>query len=364
MQSTADFHGPRASRPEIAGMDLDPVTGSTSPRPALVHLVEACVADEVITAEQGAELVARAAEQGLIRDRGPARGAGVATEALGYVGGVVVVVSAILIANLYWGELSATVRVAVLGATALMLLAGGLAVPERSGGVGIRLRSALWLAATAASSGFLGVLGSEALELADSDTAVLTAVGTTSVAAVLWWRHRHLVQQVAAWIAAMATAATVTADRVTSDLAPGFAAWLVAAAWFATAWSGRLSPRPAAVPLSAAAAIVAAMTTTTTDWGVRLGLVTVTVPLALAVRAADLALLTVGAVGTFVVLPAAATAWFPDSAAAPFGLLCVGLLLVGIALWTARRRSARHRAAETGAPGERPDGRGHAKPGL
>lgn len=309
---------------------------------SLAGLIESCVEDGIITADQGAAVLVRASERTVGVSRPAAHDPRVATEALGYLGGVVVAVSTILIANLYWGELPTSARVAVLGGAAVSMLVGGLAVPQRLGGPGVRLRSVLWLAATAACAGFFALVGDEALDLAGSDTAVLTAVATTAVAATLWWRHPHLTQQVATFSAAMTAAATVTADQTASDSAPGFAAWVVAAGWFAAGWSGRLSSARAASCLAGAAAVVATLMTVPSIPGLGLAVATLVAMVALAVVRADLALLAVSAAGTVLVLPAVVNEWFDGAAAAPYALLVVGLVLVALSLWTARRASARH----------------------
>jgi hypothetical protein len=264
-----------------------------------------------------------------------------ATEALGYLGGAVVVVSTILIANLYWEDLSLAARLALLGLAAAGALAAGLAVPSHLGEVSTRLRSVLWLASTLSFAGFLGILGADALDLSEPDTAVFASAGTAALAAVLWRAHRHLLQQVAAMVALMVTAATSIADLVDSDHLPGLGAWAVAAVWMGLALTERVQPARVVLALSSAAAIFTAMTTAPANWGFALAIATVASVVTLAVQRADLVLLAIGAVGTLGVLPSAVNEWFPDTAAVPFVMLAVGLALVGIALWTTRRHRER-----------------------
>jgi hypothetical protein len=268
----------------------------------------------------------------------PRPGASVATEALGYLGGVVVVVGTILIANLYWDELNVATRVTVMGIASALLCAGGLALPRGLGDVGVRLRSVLWLASTAVFGGFLGLLGAEVIDLSGADTAVLTASGTAALAGALWLLHRHLIQQLATMIALMATAAALVADHLTPDHWPGAAAWLVAVVWLGLAWGGLLTPRRPVMGLSAAAVILASLSTLPTNGGFALAIGTVAALVVIAVLFADLVLLAIGAVGTLIVLPSAVNYWFPGSSSAPLALLGVGLALVGIAVWTSRRR--------------------------
>lgn len=272
---------------------------------------------------------------------GPERrpGASLAVEALGYLGGVVVVVSSILIATRYWHQLSDGARTSVVAVASLALLGAGFAIPGRLGEVGVRLRSVLWLAATIAWGGFLALMCNLQLGMHGIDVAVVATGGAALLAAALWLRHQHFVQQATLAVSLMAACATLVADLAPGhDSLPGLAVWAVGLAWLLLAWAPVLGPRLLAVPAAAAAMVVGAMMTTPADAGMVLSLATVTSIVALAVLSTDLLLLAVGSVGTLMVLPAIVNEWFPDSQAMPFVLLGFGLLLVGVAVWTARRR--------------------------
>jgi hypothetical protein len=321
----------------------------TRHEPAVVplsSLVARWVADGIISREQATLISAREYDAVPV-STGTARHLprSLATEALGYLGGAVVVVSTILIANLYWDDLSLTARLTLLGLAAAGALVAGLAVPSHLGDVSARLRSVLWLASTLSFAGFLGILGADAFDLPERDTAVLASTGTAVLAAGLWYAHRHLIQQVAAMVALMVSAATSIVDLVDSEHLPGLGAWAVAAVWMGLALTERVQPARVALALSSAAAIFTAMTTAPASWGFALAIATVAAVVTLAVQRADLLLLAIGAVGTLGVLPSAVNEWFPDTAAVPFVLLAVGLALVGIALWTTRRHRDRPEAS-------------------
>jgi hypothetical protein len=305
---------------------------------SLPALLDGWVAAGIITPEQAALIRERDEE---LSPAGPAHGPVPtlprATEALGYLGGVVVVVGAVFIGDRYWEDWSLVVRLAVLGGVAAALLGAGIAVPERLGAAGRRLRSVLWLATLAAWAGFLAVLGDQALDLTAARTVDLTAAGTAAAAAGLWWAHRSFVQQAATMVALMATAAALVADLAEPDELPGVGVWLVAAGWLVLALTGRLGPTRAARAASAAAMVVGSLMTLPTDAGFLLAIATVAAVVALAIRTGDLVVLGVGALGTLGVLPAAIAEWFPDSDAVPFVVLGTGLLLVGVSVWTARR---------------------------
>jgi hypothetical protein len=327
---------------------VDPEVHETGAPVPLTSLVEEWVAAGVISQEQARRMRAygdvMVALDGSQPEPHRRKASTVAMEALGYIGGVVVLVSSILIMNLYWPDLSDGVRATVIALASGALLGAGFVTSARLGEVGVRLRSVLWLAATGAFAGFLVLLTADVLELDSADAAVLASAGTAAGASVLWWLHRHLPQQMVTMVALMVTAGALVNDVAPGhDSLPGLGVWAVAATWMLLGWASLLRPGPAVVALGAAAMIVAATMTLPTDAGFVLAIGTVICVVAMAVLRSDLPLLAVGALGTLMVLPAAATEWFPDSDAVPFVLLAVGLLLVLTAVWTARRHRDRPR---------------------
>jgi hypothetical protein len=71
--------------------------------------------------------------------RAAPRGRSLVTEAVGYLGGVIVVVALGLITGQFWPSLPTSTRLALAGGVTVVLLAAGWAVPGRSGGPGRRL---------------------------------------------------------------------------------------------------------------------------------------------------------------------------------------------------------------------------------
>lgn len=315
----------------------------------LAKLVDDWVAEGIISPDQADRIRARGEVS-----RGPeperrehAERSSLAVEALGYLGGVIVVVATMLIAAWYWTDITTAGRLVIVGVAAAALLAVGFAVPDRIGDVGVRLRSILWLASTVAVAGFLGILGSELLDLGGNDVALLTTAGTATFATALWTLRRAFVQQATMMVALMATSAAAIADFVTTDSLPGLGAWGVAGVWVLLGWGGILGPRRVVVDLGAVAILFGAVLTMSYDSGIVLAMATAAAVVFAAVLFRDLVLLAVGTVGSLVILPAPITRWFPDSLAAPFALLVVGALLVGAAVWIARRRVRRPKVGRT-----------------
>lgn len=263
----------------------------------------------------------------------------VLVEALGYVGGAVVVAGCLLIASQVWSDLTTVWRLVVLGLAACGLLAGGWAAPRN--GVGERLRAVLFLAATVASAGFLGVLADEALDLAADDVALFTSAGTAAVAGGLWWRNRRMLQQIA-MMASLAVLAGMVVDRLPAPTeASGLGVLGIGLVWAVLGWGGRLEPGRIALVLGSATAILGAMITAEADAGVWLTLAVIVLVLAWAVVVGDLLLLGVASVGALLNLPRAIGRWFPDSASAGLAVVTVGTALLVLAVVISRRGSRR-----------------------
>jgi hypothetical protein len=259
-------------------------------------------------------------------------------EALGYLGGVVVLVGVLLIAAQYWGGLSTSVRLILVASAAVALLAGGLAIPGRAGAHGARLRAVLWLLSTAAVAAFLGVLGGEALDWEATDVALLVGAGTTVYAGALWLYRSTLIQQFVLFVATLVTAGSAAAElNDPGNNLPGLAVWGGGAVWFLLGWGGIVPGRRATIAAAAAALLVGSVLTMGTDAGMVFALLTVALLVAVAIVFGDLIVLAVSAWGALQVLPTVITDWFPGRLAAPVALLLVGGLLVGVAIFLANR---------------------------
>jgi Predicted membrane protein (DUF2157) len=278
------------------------------------------------------------------------------TEALGYVGGVLVLAAVVTIAGRYWSGLGVAGRLWVAFGAAAVLLAAGAVVPVTRGDAAGRLRSVTWLLSTVATAAGLALLGDEVLRLRGENVTLLAAGGAAVLAAGLWWRHRWLLQHgaVVATLAVMvgALAAHLPMD---SEYVSGVAVWGVGAVWLLLGWGGIVAARVPAYAFGAVAAVVGAQLAITEWWGAVLALVTVAAVVAAGAVLRDLVLLAVGAVAALSTVTSVLAEHFPDTLAAPLVLLLAGVLLVAVALVIARRwahpdRPAREPAPHTGSP--------------
>lgn len=302
------------------------------------------VAEGIISEAQATRIrersgAARVQPRVVTPQQAPDRGAELrsyAVEALGYLGGLLAVIAATLLATMYWGDLETAGRLIVFGGVAVGLLVAGRLAPVDRGEAWSRLRAVLWVGATAAVAGFTTVLADEVLELREADLALAVGGTATLVAGLLWLAHRVALQQVAMMVGGMLTASAAMAKLVEGDWGPSLGIWAVGLVWLALGWARVLRPRSMAMALGAVGMIIAAPATMSYDAGIVLALATVAAVVLLAVVTRELPLLAAGALGTLMIVPRAVGEWFPGELTAPFVLLAIGGGLVVLAVWIAR----------------------------
>lgn len=311
-------------------------------RTELAAQLDRWVARGLITPEQAQRILAEETADGAAAPRTAApRTASLVTEALGYVGGVLVLVAAGTIAGRFWAELAIGGRLSVAFGAAVLLLAAGAVLMSRTGPAGGRLRAVSWLLSAVAFAGGLQLVVDDVLHLSGKTGLVLSAGGTTVYAAVLWLLHRSVFQQVAVVVALAVTvgAAVAHLPRGEEGEVVGLAVWGVGVVWMLLGWGGVVAARTAAYVCGGVVTIVGAVMVAETDWGSALSIATAVVLVAAGVLLRDLVLLGVGAVATLLTVPLVMSRLFPDTLTAPFAVLVVGALLIAGAVYTARRRN-------------------------
>lgn len=276
-------------------------------------------------------------------------------EALGYLGGVLVLVAVVLFSVRYWSDLGDGRRFGIVAGAAVLLFVGGHLVGRtvgrtvgRSAGgtrqstAGTRLRSVLWFLSTAAVAGALGLFGAELLRLNENNSILLTAAGTAIYALALWSRERTVLQQIATFVAATATAGAALAelpitDQAWNSFAIGIAIWWVSASWVGL---GSTTSSVAARVLGSVGMLVAALAGIEFLWGHLLGLTSVALLILAGLLTKQLAVLGIGAAGTLLLVPTTLLTYFPGTIAAPVAVLLVGAVLGGIGVYVARQRRA------------------------
>jgi hypothetical protein len=262
-------------------------------------------------------------------------------EALGYLGAVIAIAAGIVAVRQFWPHVPAGAELAFAGVAAVLLLAAGIVVKTGGEPAFTRLRSVLWLLATASAASFVAVLAGRFGQLSGADTALLCSLTWASCAIPLWWRERSALLQLSMFGGLVALAESTIARLVTAP--PlwefGLVLWLMSAIWGVAAWRKYITPETAGLTASGAGVLIGASLTMDTAAGVVLALATVAALLAAGVILRRVLFLGLGAVGVIWVVPHAVSRYLASSAAAPFAVAAVGLVLAAIAVWLARTRT-------------------------
>ena len=281
----------------------------------------------------------------------PSHLASLAVEALGYLGGVVVVVAIGLIVGRFWSDIPAAARLALALLCTAELLGAGRAVPAVPGTAGDRLRSVLWVAACITFGGAAAMVAYDFLDLRN-DPVVLIAIISGGVLALVLWRLQPRALQHTAVFAALVIGIGVAVSMIPgpesefynpdappiTEFMPGMAIWAVGLVWLMFSWAQQIRPPVLGMVLGAVVMILGAATFASVAWGVYFALATVVAVIVLAVLMRNFFLLIVGAVGALQTLPAAIITLFPGVMAAAAVLLLVGIGLVLAAVLVARGR--------------------------
>lgn len=312
----------------------------------LGSLVERWVSAGLISQEQGRQILAEEKQPVLVATP---RGSIIA-EALAYVGGVLLLLAVIIIANIYWPSLTLPARSGLTGAAAVALLAAGFLLPQSMGRARVRLRAVMWALAVATFGFFVGVIF-HGLKWNSEDGVLIAAACATGLAIALWLLQKTFLQQAALGLAVALTVIMAAAHLPNENEAIGLALWGTGLAWLALAWGELLNPQRTGYLLGAAAVVAGAELTTPANWGLALASVTVVVlVIAASVLVRDLWLLGVGSVGVLITTPIIIDRFFEGDLAAPLALLGAGVLLIGLGVLTARQAGQRTRQRPAQSP--------------
>lgn len=320
-------------------------------------LISAAQADEIRAAEHlpvrrkaAPDIISVAAEPQLVlpQEDGadlPER-ASLVAEALGYLGGMLVLVASVWITSQVWSSMSSIARLILVGVVTAMLLVAGEAVPAERGAVGERFRSALWLLATASFVGFVALFLTDILEWEGNGVAVATSATGAGFAALMWLANRTGLQEAAFFVALAVAVATLANLAATGDrpatgrvILPGVAVLCVGMIWLLLDWGRRVGHHPLGQIGGAALMGFGAMLVMGRGWAGVLGLVVVGLLVAAAVWMRSLAVLVIAAVTALQVFPRLLAEYFGGALAGALALVVVGLVMVGLAVRLARRPS-------------------------
>jgi hypothetical protein len=221
-------------------------------------------AAQTAQAAQAAQTVQTGSDGGRPREGEPTTGRlPLVVEALGYIGGVLSLVGAVLLLSRYWTDMSLAVRLGLGVAVSLVLMVAGLVLHETDPAL-VRLRWSLWLLSSAAAGVTTGLL---ALDGFDAEAPIVVALAVAVVVglqnAFLWAGRMRPVQQALA-LASIPVIAGAAAAQVAGMTVTGLVVALAGVVVLGTGLSGR-TVLPALTDGIGAVALVAGVALTIDD---------------------------------------------------------------------------------------------------
>lgn len=266
-------------------------------------------------------------------------------EALGYLGGALVVVGLVLAATRYWPNITVVTRLIVTGAITAALIAFGVLVREKADPALARFRWFLWLASSATTMFFAELLSREQLHNGVKATVLIAALAGTIESGILWSGRNRPLQQLVFLGTLTTTAGAAGANLFpASPVGPiGLAVWIVGAVFLVIGLRRLFTHSLMTESMGAAASVVGAISVSN-GWGsgglifllaTTVGLIALAeVPGVLLRREDQLIIGLIGAFATFESLPATLT-YFAQKT----GLLTGSLTwIAGLALLVAGSR--------------------------
>lgn len=280
----------------------------------------------------------RRPEQSATEAGAPPRRISLLTEAIGYIGTILVLAGAVAFAQQHWNDITEGVRLAMLAVVTVVFLGiGGLVLSSTEPALR-RLAAVTWVISVAAFAGSAAMVN---VLLATSGKAPFLTIATSTAvyAVVLWVLHRHGVQQAVAFGASCVGVASVV-NYVITDPAGWMIVvplWVMGIGWAAAAWWRRVAPWFVALPLGLLVALISPAAIDQPS-GLRfgLGIATATTVMTLAVVAKFTPALAMGAVAELGYVIGAVTYYFGDTLGVPASLAIAGFLILVMAAAAAR----------------------------
>lgn len=256
-----------------------------------------------------------------------------ATEAVGYVGTILVLAGATVAVGQRWADIGTWGRLAILVAATLIFFGIGWFIRSSTEPAFQRLTSVTWAVSTVAFAGSAAVVNQ--FYEPSAQTAFLTiAVTTTVYAAVLWSLHQHALQQAVLFLGVLLSVTALIVRLVHQPDAWMIAVplWAIGVAWAAGGWWRRINPWFVAVPLGLLVALFApASIDQPSALRFGLGLGTAATVMALSVIARFTPGLAMASVALLGYVIGAMTYYFADTLGVPASLTIAGLLILILA---------------------------------
>ncbi len=286
-----------------------------------------------IASEHGAEV-----EQG-------GRHISLLTEAVAYVGAILVLAGGITAIGQRWGGIGNWGHVAIFAGAAVFFLLVGIAVRRVSEPAIQRLVGVTWFLSVGGVAGAVGFATLSVRENPTRYTALAVGGAVTVYAAILWLVRRRALQDVALFVGLVVTTCGIivaVADPAPS-LAFALALWALGLAWAGAGWQRYIEPIWVTIPLGAFLALLAPdFAVGNHGWMYAIGIGTAAAAMAVSIPLRNTPLLALGALAMFGYVTGAAITYFHESLGVPGALAITGVLVIGLAVVTARLMRVTH----------------------
>jgi hypothetical protein len=297
--------------------------------------LERWTAEGLISPEQ------RAAIEAFEARAEPPRRISLVTEALGYLGAILIVSAFIAAFGKVLEDIGEWGRVGIFAVLTAIFLGAGALTFRSDEPAFRRLTSVLWFAAVGLAATTVGGFSIEIAELSDDVSVVIVGAAGIALSGTLWALRRAPLQLIAFTVAAHWLVISVL--RLAID-EPPMGAFTVAIAAIGVAGMalGRaraLDPATLAMAIGSADALVApGISTGESDAWVWVGVAAAAGCMAFSVAVRSTPVLAIATAGMFVYVTWAVVAFLGDAVGAPLALAVSGFAILGIALGTARLR--------------------------
>ncbi len=261
------------------------------------------------------------------------------TEALAYVGAILVLAGGGAAVAQRWDDLGAWAHVSVFaGAAAFFLVVGGLLFAVHDAAVQ-RLVGVLWFLSSVGVGVAAGIAAYEVYDVPD-ERGLLWIGGATAVySGGLWLVRRRALQNAALFggLALTVIGVILAVDADPPTVVPALALWLLGVGWALLGWRRYVEPLWVSLPLGVLLALVApAVAVYDYGWMYAIAIATAAAVMTLSVPLHNTPLLGVGTVGMFGYVTATVVRYFGDSLGVPAALAITGVVILVLAVVTAR----------------------------
>ena len=286
---------------------------------------------------QGLLAAALAAEGEPVRPR-----VSLLTEAVAYVGAVLLLAGGIAAFSRRWDELGGWGRTGVLASAGVLFLVAGILVRSVREPAIQRLAGVVWFLSVVCAGGATGSAVYGVYRGTGAVTVLAVGLAVTVYAAVLWLVRRRAGQNAALFgglvIAICGSIATITGGPgPVPVLAYALPLWGFGLAWAWLGWQRHVEPIWVTMPCGVVLALIApALAAGEHGWMYAIGIATAAAVMAAAVPLRNTPLLALGTLAMFGYVTPAAIRYFRQSLGVPAALAVTGALILGLAVVSAR----------------------------